>query len=89
MDLPQELPFLQKKKTAQENNKLYNIYLKPVYIGFDNYLMENTIYNSIYSNENKCLKNEDELMFQMKIWEEIRKLPPFQMRIMYYKYSNE
>jgi hypothetical protein len=57
--------------------------LKPIYIGFDNYLMENTIHNSIYSNENKWLKNEDDLMFQMKIWEEIRKLPPLQMRIMY------
>jgi hypothetical protein len=81
--------FLRKKKTIEENNKLYNIYLKPIYIGFDNYLMENTIHNSVFSNENKWLNNEDDLMYQMKIWEEIRKLPPFQMRIMYYKYSND
>lgn len=81
--------FLKKKKTVEENNKLYNIYLKPIYIGFDNYLMENTVYNSIYSNENKWLNNEDDVMFQMKIWQEIRKLPPLQMRIMYYKYSND
>jgi hypothetical protein len=81
--------FLKKKKTAQENNKLYNIYLKPIYIGFDNYLMENTIHNCVFSNENKWLNNEDSLIFQMKIWEEIRKLPPFKMRIMYFKYSND
>jgi hypothetical protein len=81
--------YLKKKKTLEENNKLYNIYLKPMYIGFDNYLMENTVFNSIYSHENKWLKYEDDLMFQMKIWEKIRELPPFQMRIMYYKYSTD
>jgi hypothetical protein len=79
--------YLKKKKTTQENNKLYNIYLKPIYIGLDNYLMENTIYNSIYSHENKWLKNENDLEFQKMIWEKIRQLPPFQMRIMFYKYS--
>jgi len=78
-----------KKKTIEENNKLYNIYLKPTYIGFDNYLMENTIYNSVYSHKNKWLNDEDELMFKIKIWKKIRELPPFQMRIMYYKYSND
>lgn len=78
-----------KKKTTEENNKLYNIYLKPIYIGFDNYLMENTIYNAIYSNNNKWVNDEDDLIFRMKIWEKIRQLPPFQMRIMYYKYSND
>ena len=51
--------------------------------------MENTIHNCVFSNENKWLNNEDSLIFQMKIWEEIRKLPPFQMRIMYFKYSND
>ena len=81
--------YFKKKKTVEENNKLYNIYLKPMYIGFDNYLMENTVFNSIYSHENKWLKYEDDLMFQMKIWEKIRELPPFQMRIMYYKYSTD
>jgi hypothetical protein len=25
----------------------------------------------------------------MKVWEKIRKLPPFQMRIMHYKYSTD
>jgi hypothetical protein len=78
-----------KKKTTEENNKLYNIYLKPIYIGFDNYLMENTIYNSIYSHKNKWLTEEDELLFKIRIWKKIRELPPFQMRIMYYKYSND
>jgi RNA polymerase sigma factor (sigma-70 family) len=78
-----------KKKTTEENNKLYNIYLKPTYIGFDNYLMENTIYNSIYSHKNKWLNDEHELLFKIRIWKKIRELPPFQMRIMYYKYSND
>ena len=76
-----------KKKTNEENNKLYNIYLKPTYIGFDNYLMENTIHNSVYSNKNKWVNNEDELLFQTNIWKKINELPPFQMRIMHYKYS--
>ena len=81
--------YLKKKKTVEENNKLYNIYLKPIYIGFDNYLMENTVFNSLYSHKNQWLSYEDDLMFQMKIWEKIRELPPFQMRIMYYKYSTD
>lgn len=78
-----------KKKTVEENNKLYNIQLKPIYMGFDNYLLENTVHNSIYSHKNKWLDNEDDLMFQRKIWEKVRELPPFQMRIMYYKYSTD
>ena len=63
--------------------------MKPIYIGFDNYLMETTEYNSLYSNKNRWLNNENDLMFQIKIWKEIYKLPPFQMKIMYYKYSND
>jgi hypothetical protein len=51
--------------------------------------MENTIHNSVYSHKNKWLNDEDELMFQIRIWKKIRELPPFQMRIMYYKYSND
>jgi len=81
--------FMKKKKSVEENKKLYNIYLKPIYIGFDNYLMETTEYNSLYSNKNRWLNNENDLMFQIKIWKEIYKLPPFQMKIMYYKYSND
>jgi len=80
---------MKKKKSVEENKKLYNIYLKPIYIGFDNYLMETTEYNSLYSNKNRWLNNENDLMFQIKIWKEIYKLPPFQMKIMYYKYSND
>jgi hypothetical protein len=81
--------YLTKKKTVEENNKLYNIQLKPIYMGFDNYLLENTVHNSIYSHKTKWIDNEDDLMFQTKIWEKVRELPPFQMRIMYYKYSTD
>jgi hypothetical protein len=80
--------YLRKKRTIEENNKLYNIYLKPIYIDSDNYLIENTIYNSIYSHNTKWLNDEDNLLFQIKIWEKIRSLSPFQMIIMYYKYSS-
>ena len=75
------------KKTPEEYKKLFNIYLNPLFIGTDNYLMENTFQNSLYSNENQWLDNEDDLMYQMKIWDKIRQLPEFQIKIMYYKYS--
>jgi hypothetical protein len=81
--------YLKKKKTQQEYNKFKNIYLKPIYIGFDNYLMENTIYNSIYSNKNTWFKIEDDTNFKIEIWKKIRELPPLHMRIMYYKYSSD
>ena len=81
--------YLKKKKTIEENNKLHYVYLKPKHMGFDNYLMENSIYNDIHSNNNKWLNDENELMIKMKIWDKIRQLPSFQMRIMYYKYSND
>jgi len=58
-------------------------------MGFDNYLLENTVHNSIYSHKTKWIDNEDDLLFQTKIWEKVRELPPFQMRIMYYKYSTD
>jgi len=81
--------YLKKEKTQQEYNKLNNIYLKPIYIGFDHYLMENTIYNSIYSNKNTWFETEDDTNLKIKIWKKIRELPPLQMRIMYYKYSSD
>jgi hypothetical protein len=81
--------YLKKKKTIEENKKLHYVYLRPKHMGFDNYLMENSIYNSIYSNNNKWLNDEYELMIKIKIWDKIRQLPPFQMRIMYYKYSSD
>jgi RNA polymerase sigma factor (sigma-70 family) len=81
--------YLRKKKTRQEYNKLNNVYLKPIYIGMDHYLMENTIYNSIYSNKNNWFETEYDIKVKIKLWEKIRELPPFQMRIMYYKYSTD
>lgn len=81
--------YLRKTKTVEENNKLYNIYLKPIFIGNNNYIMENSEFNSIYSQENKYMNNENELNFQKKIWEQIRKLSPKQIEIMHYKYSYE
>jgi len=81
--------YVKKKKTQEEYRKMKNIYLKPIYIGFDHYLMENTIYNSIYSNKNTWLETEDDTNLKIEIWKKIRELPPFQMRIMYYKYSSD
>uniref|UniRef100_A0A6C0EEY2 Uncharacterized protein n=1 Tax=viral metagenome TaxID=1070528 RepID=A0A6C0EEY2_9ZZZZ len=81
--------YLKKEKTQQEYNKMNNIYLKPIYIGFDHYLMENTIYNSIYSNKNTWFETENDTNLKIKIWKKIRELPPLQMRIMYYKYSSD
>lgn len=79
--------YFKQSKTPQEYKKLYNIYLKPIHIGFNNHFMENTEYNSLYSNENRWSRIEEETMYQAKIWEKIRELPDFQMKIMYYKYS--
>jgi hypothetical protein len=81
--------YLKKKKTVEENKKLHYVYLKPKHIGFNNFLMENSIHNIVYSHKNKWIQEEDELMYKMKIWEKIRRLSPFQMRIMYYKYSSD
>jgi RNA polymerase sigma factor (sigma-70 family) len=79
--------YFKKKKTPEEYKKLFNVYLKPLYIGFDNHLMENTEQNSLHSNENQWLHNEDDLIYLMKIWEKIQGLSEFQIKIMYYKYS--
>jgi len=79
--------YLRKKRNEEENSKLYNIYLKPLYIGFQNYLIENTDDNFKYSNNNRWIENEDKLLFQMKMWEKINGLPLFQKKIMFYKFS--
>lgn len=51
--------------------------------------MENTIYNSIYSNKNTWFETEDDTNLKIEIWKKIRELPPLHMRIMYYKYSSD
>lgn len=79
--------YLRKKKNEEENSKLYNIYLKPLYMGFNDYLMENTNDNFQYSNNNRWIENEDKLLFQMKMWKKINSLPLFQREIMFYKFS--
>lgn len=79
--------YIRRKKTSHEYYKMNYIYLKPIYIGFDNYLMEKTRHNSLYSHENKWFDAEDEIKLKIKIWEKIRQLPSFQMKIMYCKYS--
>jgi RNA polymerase sigma factor (sigma-70 family) len=81
--------YLKKKKTQQEYKKMNNIYLKPIYIGFDHYFLENTIYNSIYSNKNKWFETEEDNNLKIKLWNKIRELPSLQMRIMYFKYSTD
>lgn len=79
--------YFKQKKTSQEYNKLYNVYLNPIHIGFNNHFMENTRDNDIYSNGNRWMQFEDDLIYQKKIWEKIHELPEFQMKIMHYKYS--
>ena len=79
--------YFKQKKTAQEYKKLYSVYLNPIHIGFNNHFMENTQYNAVYSNGNRWMRMEDDLSYQKKIWEKIRELPEFQMKIMYCKYS--
>jgi len=81
--------YLKKRKTIEENKKVHNVYLKPKHIGFNNFLMDNSIHNEIQSHKNKWIQEEDSLIYQMKIWEKIRELPPLQMKIMYYKYSSD
>ena len=79
--------YFKKKKNSQEYKKLFNVYLNPIHIGFDNYFMENTLYNDIYSNGNRWIGIEDQLVYQKKIWGKINELPEFQRKIMHCKYS--
>lgn len=79
--------YFRQKKTSQEYEKLYSIYLNPIHIGVNNYLMENTQYNDVYSNENRWMRIEEDFTYQKKIWGKINELPEFQMKIMHCKYS--
>jgi RNA polymerase sigma factor (sigma-70 family) len=79
--------YFKKKKSAQEYKKLYNVYLNPIHIGFDHHFMENTLYNHVYSNGNRWIGIEDQLISQKKIWEKINDLPEFQAKIMHCKYA--
>jgi DNA-directed RNA polymerase specialized sigma subunit len=49
--------------------------------------MENTMFNDIYSNGNRWIGIEDQLVYQKKIWGKINELPEFQRKIMHCKYS--
>jgi RNA polymerase sigma factor (sigma-70 family) len=79
--------YLRQNKTPEEYKKLYTIYLNPIHIGFDNHFMEKTPYNTMYSNGNRWIGIEDQLIYQKKIWKKINELPEFQMKIMHCKYS--
>lgn len=81
--------YFKKKRTYEEYKHFYNIHLKPLYVGTDNYLIENTKENDIYHNKNKWLTNEDEFLCQNTIWKKIRTFPPFQIKLMYCKYSHD
>lgn len=79
--------YFQKKKTSEEYAKFYSVYMNPIHMGFDNHFMENTQYNDVYSNGNRWVGFEDDLIYQKKIWEKINQLPEFQRKIMQRKYS--
>jgi len=49
--------------------------------------MENTLYNDVYSNGNRWIGIEDQLIYQKKIWKKINELPEFQAKIMHCKYA--
>jgi len=80
--------YFKQKKTSQEYKKLYHVYMNPIHIGFYNHFMENTRDNAIYSNGNRWMCMEDDLVYQKKIWGKIHDLPEFQMKIMQRKYSS-
>jgi RNA polymerase sigma factor (sigma-70 family) len=79
--------YFQKKKTSEEYAKFYSVHMNPIHIGFDNHFMENTQYNDAFSNGNRWIGSEDDLIYQKKIWEKIHQLPEFQRNIMQRKYS--
>ena len=79
--------YLRKKKTMAENKMIHNVYMKPIYLGFDHYIMETNIQNSLFSNGNRVLEKMEYDAKFFDIWEKINQLPHFQRRIFHYKYS--
>ena len=78
--------YLRKKHTVEETKKIHNLYMKPIYIGFDDYKLDK---NGQSSNNNILLETAETKENQIKIWEKINQLPPLPRRIFHYKYSHD
>jgi RNA polymerase sigma factor (sigma-70 family) len=78
--------YLRKKHLLEESKKIHNVYMKPIYIGFDDYKLNK---NGQSANNNILLETAETKENLMKIWENINRLPPFQRRIFHYKYSHD
>lgn len=76
--------YLRKKHSTKETKKIHNVYMKPIYIGGDDYKLYK---NAQSSNKNVLLETMDAKERLIKTWEKINQLPPFQRSIFHYKYS--
>jgi len=78
--------YLRKKHLLEESKKIQNLYMKPIYVGFDDYKLDKNIQSS---NKNILLETMEAKERLIKTWEKINRLPSFQRRIFHYKYSHD
>jgi RNA polymerase sigma factor (sigma-70 family) len=78
--------YLRKKHLLEESKKIQNLYMKPIYVGFDDYKLDKNVQSS---NKNVLLETVETKERLIKIWEKINRLPSFQRRIFHYKYSHD
>ena len=78
--------YLRKKHLVEESKKIHNVYMKPIYIGFDDYKLDKNVQSS---NKNILLETMEAKERLVNTWEKINRLPSFQRRIFHYKYSHD
>ena len=78
--------YLRKKHLLEESKKIQNLYMKPIYVGFDDYKLDKNVQSS---NKNVLLESIETKERIIKTWEKINRLPSFQRRIFHYKYSHD
>jgi RNA polymerase sigma factor (sigma-70 family) len=78
--------YLRKKHLLEESKKIHNVYMKPIYVGFDDYKLDKNVQSS---NKNVLLESIETKERIIKTWEKINRLPSFQRRIFHYKYSHD
>jgi RNA polymerase sigma factor (sigma-70 family) len=78
--------YLRKKHLLEETKKIHNVYMKPVYLGFDDYKLNK---NGQSANNNILLESIETKERLVNTWEKINRLPSFQRRIFHYKYSHD
>lgn len=76
--------YLRKKHSAEETKKIHNVYMKPIYIGFDDYKLYK---NGQSANKNVLLETIETKERLVRTWEKINQLTAVQRRIFHYKYS--